>query len=133
MARYCNMLVLKTLLAIAAIAGIWTWGTSVPPLAQASENLSPDAQQRLTRAVAQLASEEPNWRREAQRMFPGDAWSQGDHFGNVERGRARALASRQGVSLRTVLRAIDDDIHLRRAGQSERGRSAVCVPRPFYD
>ena len=124
------MQMVKSFAVIFAVFSAWLWGTSASVQPKVAGNNAP-VTAGLRFAVARLADEEPAWRAEARKMFPGDTWSQGDHFGNVERGKAQQIASQFNVSLATVLGAIDDDVHAARS--PERGQVAVCVPRPFYD
>ncbi len=91
-----------------------------------------EAQQR---AIGQaLARREPAFRRDAERRFPGDVWSQDDHFHNLEQRWARRVAAKHGVPLIEVLRAIDEDLRTnKRTDPLRRATAAPCKPRPFYD
>ena len=88
--------------------------------------------QRATLA-AQVAAEEPGWRMQAEKDFPGDLWSQRDAFHGHEAQRVRELAGASHVSYGEVIRAVDDDVH-RSVRDGERSARAIpCKPRPFYD
>jgi hypothetical protein len=87
------------------------------------------------RAVGRAAArEEPGWRRDTWRRFPGDAWSQDDDFGATEWRWAREEAQRRGVPVSEVFRAIDAELRASAplAPPREAG-AAPCKPRPFYD
>jgi hypothetical protein len=85
------------------------------------------------RIAAATSAAEPGFRREALEMFPGDPWSQGDHFAARERSLVQALAAQENVRTGAVFDAIDRDIKQGRPGARERGRVAPCMPRPFYE
>jgi hypothetical protein len=91
-----------------------------------------EAEQR--QVFAELARWEPEARLEAEESFPGDPWSQDDHFHNLEQQRAGRVAARLRTSVGEVLRAIDEGL---RQGWSpelpRRATVAPCRPRPFYD
>ena len=87
--------------------------------------------------AADMAANEPGWREEAASSFPEDAWSQSDDFHAREAKHIRALADRMGIRIADILKAVDDDLHARRATATSpdpRGAHAVpCKPRPIYD
>jgi hypothetical protein len=85
-----------------------------------------------------MASNERAWVNETTQNFPSDHWSQRDDFHAREYKKAIELANEKGLRIEDVLRAIDDDIHRRRArapdDRDDRNARAVpCKPRPFYD
>jgi hypothetical protein len=81
---------------------------------------------------------EKGWRDETTQNFPSDHWSQRDDFHGREYRKAVELANTKGVRVEDVLRAIDDDLHRRRATgpmspDPRNARAIPCKPRPFYD
>jgi hypothetical protein len=81
---------------------------------------------------------ERGWSIETTQNFPSDHWSQRDDFHGRELRRAIEIANQHGVRIEDVLRAVDDDIHLRRATEvnasdQRNARAIPCKPRPFYD
>lgn len=91
----------------------------------------------LARAIA---VDERKWMKESVKAFPSDRWSQRDDFHARERQRMFELSNEMGVRIEEVIRAVDDDIHLRRSsdawplGAPDRNAQAIsCKPRPFYD
>lgn len=116
--------------AAATLVAVWL-AASPPPLAQ-----PPDASRdEAARFVARLRRDEPGMRRKALEKFPADAWSQGDHFGSAERRALRDEAQRAGVSVGSLIRAVDDDVHAHplTLDGAPRGLVAPCMPRPFYE
>lgn len=85
------------------------------------------------RAAADLRAQEAEFRRQALELFPGDPWSQRDHFAARERELANRLASELKVRVGSVLAAFDQDVKSDRVAGRERGRVAPCMPRPFYE
>lgn len=84
------------------------------------------------RAVAQaLAAQEPRWRAQAEKLFPGDRWSQDDDFFNQEHRAVRQMAAARGTSSGEILHAIDEE--LRSAPANRKVGAAPVKPRPFYD
>jgi len=100
--------------------------TPLAPLSAADAARS----ERIGRA---LRAKEPDLRRRALKKFPGDPWSQGDHFGALERDFVRAAAKRERVRPGSVLEAIDRDVRAAPDAVPERGRVPACMPRPFYE
>jgi hypothetical protein len=89
-------------------------------------------------AAAVIASLENGWREETTQNFPSDNWSQRDDFHGREYKRAIELANAKGLRIEDVLRAVDDDIHRRKAARPSAvdirdARAIPCKPRPFYD
>jgi len=79
------------------------------------------------------AREEPGWREQTRKRFPGDRWSQDGDFGAFERAWIIGEARRRSVPVADVVRAIDEDL---RAHPPEPPRSSTAAPsrpRPFYD
>lgn len=81
---------------------------------------------------------EPQWVNETRQNFPQDLWSQRDDFHGREFRRITELAKEKNVRIEDVLRAIDDDLHARRAPSADvpdqrNARAVPCKPRPFYD
>jgi len=84
------------------------------------------------REVAQaLAAQEPRWRAAAEKLFPGDLWSQDDDFFNQEHRAVRQMAAARGTSPGEILRAVDEE--LRRAPAGRKIGAVPVKPRPFYD
>jgi hypothetical protein len=78
-----------------------------------------------------LAVQEPGWRLGAERLFPGDHWSQDDDFFNQEHRAVRRLAGERGTSPSDVLRGIDEQLRAAPAGRKV--TASPNKPRPFYD
>lgn len=93
---------------------------------------APDAAQ-AERIGRELRVQEAGFREEALRKFPGDPWSQGDHFGSLERGFVRGVAARDQLRPGAVLEAIDRDVRAFPDAAPQRGWVPLCRPRPFYD
>lgn len=113
-------------------AALCGWVQSVPALAPAGAG----SEQARAEAADALRSDEPGFRRDALHRFPGDPWSQGDHFGVREREKVRDLAQKLGMRPGAVLDAIDRDVKSRMFDGPllrDRGRVAACMPRPFYE
>gem|GEM_PF-6465513 len=103
------------------------------------------ARQDLTEAQAAkvgdaIRAREPAMYRESVERFPGDDWSQGDHFGNQERSFVRDQSALLGARPGAILRAIAEDLRAQAAQKSSasqapnpRGTAPPCMPRPFYD
>ena len=88
--------------------------------------------------AAEIAFAEPSWRAETAQNFPSDHWSQRDDFHGRELRKVLEIRSARGIRLEDVLRAVDDDIHQRRALDANTvdtrdARAVPCKPRPFYD
>ena len=89
--------------------------------------------------VAQaIAASERAWTNETTQNFPADHWSQRDDFHGREYRKAEELANEKGLRIEDVLRAVDDDIHRRKAKTPDapddrNARAVPCKPRPFYD
>jgi hypothetical protein len=86
----------------------------------------------------QIAVNEQNWAVETRQNFPRDNWSQRDDFHGREYRRVTELAKERKVRIEDILRAVDDDIHTRRATNADspdqrNARAMPCKPRPFYD
>jgi len=111
--------------ACALVAVVRAATAPVPPPARV-----PDLVERAEMARS-LARQEPSWRRAAQRLFPGDRWSQDDDFFNQEHRAVRALAQARATSPGQVLRAIDEELRARPAGRKV--NASPIKPRPFYD
>lgn len=117
---------------VALLVTLCAWVSSVPALEPAGAG----SEEQRAEAADVLRGEEPGFRREALDRFPGDPWSQGDHFGVREQDEVRELSRRLGMRPGAVLDAIDRDVKshvfdgplLR-----DRGRVAACMPRPFYE
>ncbi len=99
--------------------------TPLPPLGPGT----PASRERVALIVRMR---EADMRREALERFPGDPWSQGDHFGSQESKLVRRLASEEGLRPGAVLDAIDRDLKAFPGG-GERGWVPACMPRAFYD
>lgn len=85
-----------------------------------------------------ISSQELAWTNETTQNFPADNWSQSDDFHGREYQKVEELANEKGIRIEDVLRAIDEDIHRRRAKSPDapddrRARAVPCKPRPFYD
>lgn len=83
----------------------------------------------------EMTADETALRQDAARAFPGDPWSADDDFHNHQQRRARAIAARRGVSVETVLRAVDDGLreHWPQANPEPlRATVPPCHPRPVY-
>jgi len=83
------------------------------------------------RIVNEVLTAEPGFRREALTTFPGDLWSQSDHFAARESLLVERLAKEEKMRIGAVLDVIDRDV--KAGGDSARGRVAPCMPRPFYE
>ena len=82
-----------------------------------------------------FAMEEPRMRRQAEKDWSTDPWSQDDAFHNLEHQRAWNLANQMKTSEAEVLRAVDDGM---REGWPQWGaqmKTTVppCRPRPITD
>lgn len=80
-----------------------------------------------------LRASEASFRQQALKKFPGDPWSQNDHFGTLERDFVRAAAARHQLRPGSVLEAIDRDVRAAPDAAPQRGWVPPCMPRPFYD
>lgn len=89
-----------------------------------------DAQTR-ERVAREVREAEPGFRRDGLKRFPGDPWSQGDHFSAQERDLVERLSREQKLRPGAIFDAVDEDI--KRSGALARGRVPPCMPRPFYD
>jgi hypothetical protein len=95
------------------------------------------SEERIELAEA-VAGMERDWTTETTQNFPADNWSQRDDFHGREYQKVQELVSEKGIRTEDVLRAIDDDIHRRRAktpdaADDRHARAVPCKPRPFYD
>ncbi len=95
------------------------------------------AEERAELAEA-IATQERIWSNETTQNFPADNWSQRDDFHGREYRKVQELANEKGVRIEDVLRAIDEDIHRRKAKSTDalddrHARAVPCKPRPFYD
>lgn len=83
-----------------------------------------------------LAGDERQFRRDAAKDFPADAWSQDDAFHNLEYKRAKQLAGARGVRFADVLWAIDEGMHRsdwpRPPGVWQNPTVPPCRPRPIH-
>jgi hypothetical protein len=107
------------------------------PLIAPKHDLTADQAAKVGDAIR---AREPAMYRESVERFPGDDWSQGDHFGNQERSFVRDQSALLNARPGAVLRAIAED--LRREARpstgaaqagNPRGTAPPCMPRPFYD
>jgi hypothetical protein len=80
-----------------------------------------------------LRAREEGFRQQALTKFPGDPWSQNDHFGTLERDFVRTAAAREQIRTGSVLEAIDRDVRAAPDAAPQRGWVPPCMPRPFYD
>jgi hypothetical protein len=112
-----------------ATAGLAIWVSSQRALPLLGE---PDGPTRED-IVIEMRRAEPGFRREALETFPGDPWSQDDHFAVKEMGLVEKLARERKLRVGAVLVTIDRDIKRGGIGARERGRVAPCMPRPFYE
>ena len=123
---------LAWLLPAGLFASLCSWVHAVPALVPDGAG-SDDAR---AEAADVLRSAEPDFRRDALSRFPGDPWSQGDHFGVREREKVRDLGHKLGMRPGAVLDAVDRDVksHVYDGPLlRDRGRVAACMPRPFYE
>lgn len=119
-------------LPVSLLVALCAWVRSVPALVPAGRG-SEDARGAVADAVR---AAEIGFRRDALERFPGEPWSQGDHFGARELDLVRELAHDHGMRPGAVLDAVDRDVKSHAfdgPGLRDRGRVAVCMPRPFYD
>lgn len=108
-------------------AGVVVTRAITVPAPTALGRAAPEQRARIAR---RLASSEPGWRSGAERTFPGDHWSQDDHFHNMEHLAVRREATMAGISVGEVLLGIDEDLRARPAGRDV--SPVPCKPRPFY-
>jgi hypothetical protein len=85
-----------------------------------------------------ISGAERGWINETTQNFPRDHWSQRDDFHGREYKQATQTANEKQIRIEDVLRAVDDDIHKKKAmttdAPDDRNATAVpCKPRPFYD
>jgi hypothetical protein len=85
-----------------------------------------------------IAGHERAWEDDAMRGFPSDLWSQRDDFHGLEFRGVFDVKGAHGVRLEDVLKAVDDDVHLRQAtspsdSDPRDARAVPCKPRPVYD
>jgi hypothetical protein len=95
-------------------------------------------QDELSEIAQAVGSSERAWTNETTQNFPLDNWSQRDDFHGREWRKAKELAKEKGLRVEDVLRAVDDDIHRRKARSPDapddrNARAIPCKPRPFYD
>jgi hypothetical protein len=82
----------------------------------------------------QLLAEEPAWRREARREFPGDDWSQDDDLHHRQAERILDIVGQRHLRVGDVVLGVDEAMRDRRAqGVPVVGGIAPHKPRPFYD
>ncbi len=94
-----------------------------------------DERAEIAQTIAVL---ERDWSKETTQNFPADNWSQRDDFHGREYQKVEELVSQKGIRTEDVLRAIDEDIHSRKAKTPDapddrNARAVPCKPRPFYD
>src|SRR4051812_30204732 len=65
--------------------------------------------------AASIAGSERDWGNISTQGFPEDLWSQRDDFHGHEFQKVVQVAREKGVRVEDVLRAVDQDIHRRRA------------------
>jgi hypothetical protein len=83
-------------------------------------------------AVSEIALAESEWWTASVRGFPGDAWSQDDHFHNLEHQRLLHLAQHYGLTPAAIFRGIQENIRQRRIPR-RRVTTVPIKPRSFYD
>lgn len=120
--------------AAALVTTVVTVRAATAPEPPAPRRATDDERRVLAAAVAK---DELTWSTQAWGAFPEDHWSARDDFHSREMKRIRDLAKEHDVPVVDVLRAIDEDLHRRKAQAGApdlRGATAVpCKPRPFYD
>lgn len=79
-----------------------------------------------------LLPEEQAFLEDARITFPGDRWSQNDHFHHQIRKWVRRASKASGLSVGALLCAIDEDIRNHPTVDRQSG-ATPCKPRPFYD
>jgi hypothetical protein len=81
-----------------------------------------------------IASREPQLRRDSVKDFPTDHWSQDDAFHSRELGAADDFARSHRVPRGDVLQAIDDGMRERWSGAANAMIATVppCQPRAIY-
>jgi hypothetical protein len=82
-----------------------------------------------------VTGSEPSERRDAALRFPGSAWSQQDEFHARERSLVRSTAMSRGVSVSSVVNALDRGMREgwpTRAGVVVSQRVIPCRPRLTY-
>jgi hypothetical protein len=123
----------RVLAIIGALAGIGCFVVAFAR-AESAPELVPRpmraSDEELTAAAQRLAKQEPGWWAAAEREFPGDRWSQYDHFHNLEQLAMRREAARLGVPVGRVALAVAEELR-RNPGERQVG-TAPCKPRPFY-
>ena len=117
-------------LAFAAIVAVVVRGAVAAPAPPALRTPSPEERARL---AAQIAAQEAEWRAGAIADFPTDAWSQRDAFHNHEMQAVHDLATRAGIAPEEIFRAIDEDLHHPRQGESRSAEAVPLKPRPIFD
>jgi len=82
-----------------------------------------------------FSQEEPQMRKQAQKDWAADPWSQDDAFHNLEHQRAWGLAGSMNTSEAEVLRALDDGMRENwpRWGAAMKTTVPPCRPRPITD
>lgn len=123
------------MLVVRVLSALLIAGCLMVAVAQAARAPAPRAPRRATaeeraRIAQRLAALESSWLGGARRTFPGDRWSESDHFHNMEQMAVRREAALAGVATGDVLLAIDES--LRRAPGNRPVSAAPCKPRPFY-
>jgi len=122
---------LPALLAALALLGLTAWAVGLcrkgPEPAQVRAK-SAD----LDAAAVEVSLAEPEWWTASLRGFPGDVWSQDDHFHNLEQQRVLYLAERYGVSPAEILLMVQVDIRKKRI-PGRRVTTVPIKPRSFYD
>jgi hypothetical protein len=103
---------------------------SLPPIpygATAARFGVPEAERRAI--WLELTKHEPQWRQEAARKFPGDAWSQQDDYSSYVVHHVLELASAHRLHYSVVYMILDEGI--RRHWPGPDGKPLVAVPVPL--
>jgi hypothetical protein len=121
--RVASALAASGLTALAVLTTLTSSGPPRPPRL---------AGQQRERIAASIAEREPALRSRSRAQFPGDLWSQGDAYHAHEQELVRRAAAQAGVSVGSVLDALDG--WLRAHPSSDHPDSvSPCKPRPYYD
>jgi hypothetical protein len=128
-AQWINLAGFGAAACVLAVALVRTLGVpAIPPLRAATPT-------ELAPLLGRMRTVEEGIHRQGVEKFAGDRWSQGDFANNHEWRKVRDESKRRGVSIGSLLGAIDADVraHPTLPRGIERGRAAPCMPRPFYD